>query len=87
MTPDLPDSSDSGDADTRVGVVEAEVEGGLDMREQDGEAADGGDGGAADRGVGIAHVLIEDVDDEQSDVRLLGGRLDHQVTHRSLQRS
>ena len=57
------------------------------MRQEDGEAADGGDGGAADRGVGIAHVLVKDVDDEQSDVRLLGGRLDHQVTHRSLQRS
>ena len=57
------------------------------MRQEDGEAADGGDGGAADRGVGIAHVLVKDVDDDQSDVRILGGRLDHQVTHRSLQRS
>ena len=71
MTPDLPDSSDSGDADTRVGVVETEVEGGLDMREEDGEAADGGDGGGSHAGVGVGHVLVEDVHHQEANIRII----------------
>ena len=87
MTPNFPDPRHSGDADARVGVVEAEVDGRLDVGQEDGEAADGGDGRGPHAGVGVAHVLVEDVHHQEANVRVLCRGLDNKITNCSLQQS
>ena len=44
----------------------------LYMRDQDDQAADGGDSGAPHAWVGVTQVLSQDIDHQETDIRLLG---------------
>ena len=80
VSPDLAHPGDSGDPDSTVGVLKAGLYGRLGVREEDGEAGDGRDGGAPHGGVRVGHVSAENVDHQQSDIWVVGRGLDDQVT-------
>ena len=80
MSPDLADPGDGGDSDPGIAVLQPGLYGRQGVWQEDGQAADGGDGGAPHGGVRVGHVSAENVDHQQSDIWVVGRGLDDQVT-------
>ena len=85
MSPDLADPRHSRHSHTNTAVLQPALDGWLCVRQQDGQAADGGDGSAPDGRIRVRHVLVEDVDHKQTNVGLVGGGLDDKITDARLE--
>ena len=84
MSPDLADPRHSRHSHTNTAVLQPALDGWLGVRQQDGQAADGGDGSAPHTRVWVTEVFKKDVHHKKTDVRLLSRCLDNQVTYSSL---